>query len=215
MNTTLKALSAAAALCLASAALAAPTLVQDVRVFDGERVHERRSVLFDKGVIVDADFRGAAPKDARIVSGAGRTLLPGLIDAHTHAFRHFELPVLFGVTTQVDMFTELGMMKRAKGEMAQGGNHRHADLFSAGTLVTGPNGHGTRFDIVIPTITRPEEAQAFVDARIRRVDGANFDLLGFEYLGGDSAFIADTGTSFEILGEVPLTHVELPQASRT
>lgn len=46
--------------------------------------------------------------------------------------------------------------------------------------------------------------------QIRRVDGMNFDLLGFEYFGGDSLFVADTGASFEIRGEVPLTHVELP-----
>ena len=46
--------------------------------------------------------------------------------------------------------------------------------------------------------------------QIRREDGSNFDFLGFEYLGGDSVFIADTGASFNILGEVPLTHYELP-----
>ncbi|MGX4642971.1 PEP-CTERM sorting domain-containing protein [Massilia sp. SYSU DXS3249] len=46
--------------------------------------------------------------------------------------------------------------------------------------------------------------------QIRREDGMNFDLLGFEYLGGDSTFIADTGATFNILGEVPLTFVELP-----
>lgn len=46
--------------------------------------------------------------------------------------------------------------------------------------------------------------------QIRREDGTNFDLLGFEYLGGDSLFVADTGASFQILGEVPLTHYELP-----
>ena len=178
MNASLKILSAAA-LCLASTvATAAPTLVRDVRVFDGERVHERRSVLFDKGVIVDANFRGAAPKDARVVSGQGRTLLPGLIDAHTHAFRHFELPVLFGVTTQIDMFTDVGMMKKAKQEMAQGGSHHHADLFSAGTLVTAPNGHGTQFGVAIPTITKPEQAQAFVDARI--AEGSDFIKIVME-----------------------------------
>ena len=170
--TALKVLSAAAALMLALSAGAAPTLVQDVRVFDGERVHERRSVLFDKGVIVDADFRGPAPSGARVVDGAGRTLLPGLIDAHTHAFRFHELPLLFGVTTQIDMFTEVGMMKKAKQEMAEQRNQRHADLFSAGTLVTAPNGHGTQFGIPIPTITGPEQAQAFVDARI--AEGSDF-----------------------------------------
>ena len=158
-----------------SCALAAATLVKDVRVFDGQAVHERRSVLFDGGAIVDADYRGAPPQGARIVDGAGRTLLPGLIDAHTHTFRWQELPVLFGVTTQVDMFTDLTLMKKAKDEMAQGGHHAHADLFSAGTLVTAPNGHGTQFGVAIPTITGPDQAQAFVDARIQ--EGSDFIKL--------------------------------------
>ena len=113
-----------------------------------------------------------------MVVGTGRTLLPGLIDAHTHVFRWQELPVLFGVTTQVDMFTDLTLMKQAKREMAQGGNHGHADLFSAGTLVTAPHGHGTQFGLAIPTITGPQEAQAFVDARI--AEGSDFIKIVME-----------------------------------
>jgi imidazolonepropionase-like amidohydrolase len=163
--------------CQASA-LAAATLVRNVRVFDGKAVHERRSVLFENGLIVDADFRGAAPGGSRVVEGAGRTLLPGLIDAHTHAFTFQELPVLFGVTTQVDMFSDVGLLKKAKAEMAQGGNHQRADLFSAGTLVTAPNGHGTQFGLAIPTITRPEQAQAFVDDRI--AEGSDFIKIVME-----------------------------------
>jgi len=46
--------------------------------------------------------------------------------------------------------------------------------------------------------------------QIRREDNANFDLLGFEYEGGTSTFIADNGATFNIVGEVPLTFVELP-----
>ncbi|WP_313704355.1 CIA30 family protein [Massilia sp.] len=170
--TTLKLLLLCAAIGASPAALAGATLVQDVRVFDGKAVHERRSVLFENGVIADADFRGPAPQGARVVAGAGRTLLPGLIDAHTHVFRWQELPVLFGVTTQVDMFTDLKLMKQAKQEMAQGSRHDHADLFSAGTLVTAPRGHGTQFGLAIPTITGPEQAQDFVDARI--AEGSDF-----------------------------------------
>ena len=176
--TILKTLMLFATMGCCCAALAAATLVREVRVFDGEAVHERRSVLFDKGVIVDADFRGEAPPGSRVVSGLGRTLLPGLIDAHTHAFRFHELPVLFGVTTQIDMFTDVGMMKKAKEEMAQGRNHHHADLFSAGTLVTAPNGHGTQYGIAIPTITGPEQAQAFVDERI--AEGSDFIKIVME-----------------------------------
>jgi len=46
--------------------------------------------------------------------------------------------------------------------------------------------------------------------QIRREDGLNFDMLGFEYFGGVSTFVADNGATFNIPAEVPLTFVELP-----
>ena len=179
-----KSLLAAAGLSVSAVALAAATLVQDVRVFDGKAVHERRSVLFEGALVVDADFRGPIPADARIVKGAGRTLLPGLIDAHTHAFKHQDLPVLFGVTTQIDMFTAVPIMQEAKRSMAAGQHAGRADLFSAGILATAPNGHGTLFGVPIPTLTRPDEAQAFVDARI--AEGSDFIKIVLE-AGGHGA----------------------------
>jgi len=179
-----KAALAAAGLSLSCLALGAATLVQDVRVFDGKAVHERRSVLFDDARVVDADFRGPAPAGARIVKGAGRTLLPGLIDAHTHAFRQFDLPVLFGVTTQIDMFTAVPVMQDAKRSMAAGRHAGQADLFSAGTLATAPGGHGTQFGVPIPTLSSPGEAQAFVDARI--AEGSDFIKIVLE-AGGHGA----------------------------
>lgn len=179
-----KAALAAAGLSLSCLALGAATLVQDVRVFDGKAVHERRSVLFDDARVVDADFRGPAPAGARIVQGTGRTLLPGLIDAHTHAFRQFDLPVLFGVTTQVDMFSAVPVMQDAKRSMAAGRHAGQADLFSAGILATAPGGHGTQFGVPIPTLSSPDEAQAFVDARI--AEGSDFIKIVLE-AGGHGA----------------------------
>lgn len=179
-----KAALAAAGLSLSCLALGAATLVRDVRVFDGKAVHERRSVLFDDARIVDADVRGPAPAGARIVEGAGRTLLPGLIDAHTHAFRQFDLPVLFGVTTQIDMFTAVPVMQDAKRSMASGRHAGQADLFSAGVLATAPGGHGTQFGVPVPTLSSPGEAQAFVDARI--AEGSDFIKIVLE-AGGHGA----------------------------
>jgi imidazolonepropionase-like amidohydrolase len=179
-----KAALAAAGLSLSCLALGAATLVQDVRVFDGKAVHERRSVLFDGARVVDADFRGPAPAGARIVQGAGRTLLPGLIDAHTHAFRQLDLPVLFGVTTQIDMFSAVPVMQDAKRSMAAGRHAGQADLFSAGVLATAPGGHGTQFGVPIPTLSSPGEAQAFVDARI--AEGSDFIKIVLE-AGGHGA----------------------------
>ena len=48
----------------------------------------------------------------------------------------------------------------------------------------------------------------------RREGGGLFDFLGFDYAGGDSVFIADNGATFEILGEMPMTHFTLPDSFR-
>lgn len=158
---------------------AATVLIQDVRVFDGRAMHARRSVLIENDKIVHADFKGAAPAGATVVSGAGRTLMPGLVDAHVHAWRHFELPLLFGVTTQLDMFTGVGVMQEFSRKMKAGGNHDSADLFSAGTLVTAPGGHGSEYGMAIPTLAKGADAQAFVDARI--AEGSHFIKLVMEH----------------------------------
>ncbi|MES2150221.1 MAG: CIA30 family protein [Pseudomonadota bacterium] len=163
---SLKTIALALGMGCCGAALAAQTLVRDVRVFDGERMLARRSVLIDGARIVDPDFHGALPAGARVVDGAGRTLLPGLIDAHVHAYRFFDLPLMFGVTTQIDMFTGVAVMQEITRKMKSGQNQGQADMFSAGTLATAPGGHGTEYGMPIPTLGAPAEAQAFVDARI-------------------------------------------------
>jgi imidazolonepropionase-like amidohydrolase len=169
-----------------STATASTTLVQDVRVFDGHAAHEHRSVLVRDGVILDADYRGTPPAGARVVAGSGRTLLPGLIDAHVHTWQHFELPLVFGVTTQVDMFTGVPVMQRIGKAMAEGRNLGEADVFSAGTLVTAPGGHGTEFGLRIPTLENGGDAQAFVDARI--AEGSHFIKVVMESGFGDHRF---------------------------
>jgi imidazolonepropionase-like amidohydrolase len=175
---TMNALLLATGMSMSLTALAAATLVRDVRLFDGERMHAKRSVLIDGAKIVNADFKGAAPAGSTVVSGAGRTLLPGLIDAHVHAYQNLELPLVFGVTTQIDMFTGVPLMQDVARKMAAGTNSGQADLFSAGTLATAPGGHGTQFGMPIPTLTKPEQAQAFVDARI--AEGSSFIKIVME-----------------------------------
>lgn len=164
---------------LSAQALAVTWLVQDVRVFDGEKMHERRSVLVDGNRIADDNFQGKAPAGVSVIDGKGRTLLPGLIDAHVHAYRYLDLPLYFGVTTQIDMFTGVQVVKDVSAKMASGDNAGQADLFSAGTLATAPGGHGTEYGMVIPTLTKPEEAQAWVDARL--AEGSHFIKIVMEH----------------------------------
>lgn len=178
-ETAMKSLLVAAALACALPAMAAETtLIKDVRVFDGQKVHAKRSVLLEGGKIASADFKGKAPAGAKVVEGAGRTLLPGLIDSHVHAYRYLDLPLLFGVTTQVDMFMPVAGMQAVHARMAKGENKDAADIFSAGILATVPGGHGTEYGFPIPTLTKPEEAQAWVDARI--AEGSDFIKIVLE-----------------------------------
>jgi len=178
MNPVLSKMLFACGLGLSIPALADTWLIRDARVFDGEQMHAKRSVLVKDDKIVDADFRGRAPAGAHIVDGAGRTLLPGLIDAHVHAYRHLELPLMFGVTTQIDMFTGVATMQQMSAKMRSNDNRDQADMYSAGTLATVPGGHGTEYGMAIPTLTRPDEAQAFVDARI--AEGSYFIKIVME-----------------------------------
>jgi imidazolonepropionase-like amidohydrolase len=149
------------------AAGSANFIITNVRIFDGHKIIARGSVWVEAGRIKAVGAAVKAPASVRVIDGAGDTLLPGLIDAHTHAWGDaLKEALVFGVTTELDMFTDHKYAAQERSAQAAGKDLDLADLRSAGTLVTAPGGHGTEYGIAIPTITKPEDAQAFVDARI-------------------------------------------------
>jgi imidazolonepropionase-like amidohydrolase len=142
-------------------------VIRKARVFDGHKVIEQADVLVEHGTIksVGADLK--VPSGFKVVDATGDTLLPGLIDAHTHAWGDaLKQAEIFGVTTELDMFTAVQYMQQTKKDQAEGKEIDLADLRSAGTLATAPGGHGTEYGIPIPTLSKPADAQAWVDARV-------------------------------------------------
>ncbi|MER5268365.1 amidohydrolase family protein [Actinosynnema sp. NPDC002837] len=151
------------------------TLIRDARVFDGERTIPRADIMIDGGRITEPD---GLPADVE-VDGSGKTLLPGLIDAHTHTFDGSLAQALtFGVTTELDMFCLPGNLSRQR-ELAAGDDV--ADLRSAGMLATAPGGHPSQLmagfdastleafgDAVggFDTIADRGQARRFVEARL-------------------------------------------------
>ena len=79
-----------AALLLAVPALAEPILLRPARVFDGvnPQPHEGWSVLVEGDRIAAAGPNLAAPAGARTIDLPGATLMPGMIEGHSHLFLH-------------------------------------------------------------------------------------------------------------------------------
>jgi imidazolonepropionase-like amidohydrolase len=159
--------SALATLPAGSAEAPPDLLIRGARVFDGEQVIPSADVLVRGGRIRSIQRSIQNAEGVAIVDGSGKTLLPGFIDAHTHAYGDaLSEAIVFGVTTELDMFTDPHFAAAMRKEQSEGGGLGRADLYSAGILVTAPKGHGTEYGMDIPTIQAPSEAQAFVDARI-------------------------------------------------
>jgi imidazolonepropionase-like amidohydrolase len=153
--------------------------VTDVRIFDGEKTIEKTSILVLDGKISAIGSAIKIPDNLFVYKGSGKTLLPGLIDSHTHTFGDARKEALrFGITTELDMFTDWRMLAEAKKQRENMARTEQADLWSAGTLTTVPGGHGTEYGMKIPTLTKAEEANAFVQARV--AEGSDYIKIVYD-----------------------------------
>jgi imidazolonepropionase-like amidohydrolase len=154
-------------------------VIRNARIFDGERVSSQGDVWVQDGEIKAVGRNIKVPSDLKIIDATGDTLLPGLIDSHTHAWGDaLRDALVFGVTTELDMFTDPHYAASVKKEQADGKDLNLADLRSAGYLATSPGGHGTEYGLAVPTMTSPAEAQAWVDARI--AEGSDYIKIVYD-----------------------------------
>jgi imidazolonepropionase-like amidohydrolase len=158
------------------------TVIRNVRIFTGSQVLEHGSVLIVDGLIQevtnepDRQFEAAG---ADVVEGAGKTLLPGLIDAHVHASPDdLERALRFGVTTELDLHTSPQNLAELRATAA--GRDDVADIRSAGFGATAPGGHPLQMTggDGVPTVTGPQDAADFVAGRVN--DGSDYIKIFIE-----------------------------------
>lgn len=145
----------------------------DVRVFDAGVLGAPTTVHVQDGRIVALGEDLGVPAGWDSVDGRGGALLPGLVDAHVHAYGEARRDALrFGVTTMLDMFSDPAGLPTARRERESSAPTAQADLWSAGLLATAAGGHGTQFGVAVPTLAAPDQAPAWVAAR--RAEGSDY-----------------------------------------
>lgn len=118
----------AGAMLLAAASLAAQnaTVLRPDRVFDGIEMHEGWVVVVQNGTITGAGPSVTVPAGAREVILSGTTLLPGLIEGHSHLLLH-----PYDETSWTDQVLHESLAER----VARGTVHARATLMAGITTV--------------------------------------------------------------------------------
>ncbi len=190
--------------------------IHDVRVFVGDgRVFDRADVYLKNGAIVDVIEEGkTATEDASAyatIEGAGKTVLPGLIDVHAH-FGAPGVVMTEGFTEEMANWPEHAVRSylysgvtaaKSVGDATDGLlqlKHRLAtgeilgtELFMTGPLFTAPGGHGTEYFKNLPESLRqtlePQMAAAY---SVPSEAVARVDMLSSQGVDGIKA-VLETG----------------------
>jgi imidazolonepropionase-like amidohydrolase len=203
------------------------TAIINAKIFDGENFIDDTMVVIKDGII--QALGGNVPEGAIIIDADGGTLMPGLIDSHTHTDMDGLRDALkFGVTTELEMQGSWSKSDRKK--IAEGTDM--ADLRSPGMGVTPKGGHPTqymansnnlilRYFYKFPSVSTVDEAVKHVDKQIS--DGADYikiliedgTVVGYPGLPVTSLEIARAATDeAHRLGKMVIAHVTIIEGTK-
>lgn len=148
-------------------------IINHVNVYDGFKFQANVSVQVKDNKIYKIAKIIEESTAIPILDAQGKTLIPGLIDAHTHAYGSALIDAInLGVTTELDMFTMPEYATDKINSRDEVTNSLEADLFSSTILATTKNGHGTEYGLTIPVLENVQQIDAFVKNRIS--EGADY-----------------------------------------
>ena len=139
--------------------------IRNVRLFDGDTTREGVT-MYLKDQKIDQITTGPPFRKARQeINARGKTIIPGLINAHVHlAGRELLSETLSsGVLTVLDLF---GTAEKAQRLRRVGQTPRYSYYYASGPGATVSGGHGTQYGVPVPTVDHPQQAAQFVEDRV-------------------------------------------------
>lgn len=117
---------------------------------EGDEVIERGTIVIEGNKISQIGKQVKVPYGAKVIDVRGKTIMPGIIDAHAHVgnFRygispqkqwHYWANLAYGVTTAHDPSSNSEMIF-SQSEMVKAGNMIGPRIFSTGTILYGAEG---------------------------------------------------------------------------
>lgn len=203
------------ALVLATPLRAQPLAFTDVTVIDGTGAaaqHDMTVVVADGRIVTVARTATATvPRDARVVNGAGKVLIPGLWDMHVHLTAPGEvaLPALLarGVTGVRDMGGSLKVLRRWQSGV-RAGTLLGPRIVAAGPILDGPPARGVRGRRAVATAEEGVQA-------VRELKGEGVDFIKTHSLLPRDAYFAIAAEAkrqgLAVCGHVP-NEVRLDEA---
>jgi len=218
----------ATSLLPAQSAVNGAYVIRNVRVFNGDTVAEGQTVVINEGQIAAVGTTVTVPAGAQEIAGEGRTLMPGLMDAHIHlpifpttgASEALQQSLAFGVTTSILMGAAPNQfVARIKG-LEETDSPGISAIVNAGIYATAPGGHPTQGGLSIPTLTAPGEADAFVAARLAegsdllKIIVDDLSWMGPKVPTLDNATVAALVTAAHARGRIAVAHIGDERSAR-
>lgn len=141
------------------------SIIENVNIFTGENYIRETNIVFDDKSIIAISENIDIYKNATIIDGTNKTIIPPLVNAHVHIWS----PAALKESLQAGIFANLDMHttdEAANNLRTYNDSLGYSKYYSSNAAATVPNGHGTQFGIPVPTINDDVNAEQFVQDRL-------------------------------------------------
>ncbi len=191
--------------------VAEPIFLENINVLvqDGTKFRPNQSVLIQDGLITRIDSLAKPTKDAKLVNGEGKFLIPGLIDSHVHLFKSPNDLLLYlanGVTEirEMDGRKEHLTWRREIDEGVRVGPEMYITSPRTGSYGK-PQGWFLNWTQGLRSINDQEDAQKFIDEMAEKGYDAIkvYSDLNVEAYNAISRLAPNKG--LDVVGHIPFT----------